>query len=109
MSGSTPVTIVGVKNRGRSRRHAARFDFRAVHQGVGKQRLYLFDGIGIDQRADRRLRIAARRDVKLCCGFVQAGDEAVVNTGLYENAVSTDAGLSGVAEFRRHRAGDRLS
>jgi len=39
---------------------------------------------------------------------LERSDKAIENTGLHENAVCADACLSGVAELRRHRPGDRL-
>ncbi len=46
--------------------------------------------------------------MKLCDGVFQRRDEAIVNSGLHQDAIGADAGLSGVAEFRCHRAGDGL-
>ena len=89
-------------------RLAAHLDFRAMRDGVRKQRLHLLDRVRVDQRTDCRFGVASRRHDELCSRFLERGDELIEDARLHENSVGADAGLSGIAEFRCHCPGDGL-
>ena len=69
--------------------------------------LDLFYGCAIDHRPDDNAFIRASTDLHLrdtagefCC-------KRIVDAGLYENPIGTDAGLAAIAELRRNRPLDR--
>ena len=86
---------------------AADGNFCAFRGRVRKVLFNLFDTGHVDQRALLGFTFEAVADGHRRDGFAELGNEIVIHAGLHIDSVCTDAGLTGIAVFRRHRAGDR--
>jgi hypothetical protein len=84
---------------------AAQLDLRTARDRVGDVPLDLLDrGVG-DQGTLGDIGLVAGADGERGRLCLQAGDELVMDSGLYEDAVRADTGLSGRAQGRAPNLG----
>ena len=87
---------------------AADDDLGTTRRRVGDVALDLLDGGLVDERPDVDALGEPVRHLEPAHGLREALEEVVVDALLHEQPVRRDAGLPGVAELARDRAGDRL-
>src|SRR5690349_15021235 len=80
---------------------AAKDDLRAFADGVGDVLLGLLHALLVDERPDHHAGLVAGADLEAFYFLGELGGELVVDAVLYVEAVGADAGLAGVAIFRR--------